>query len=225
MHMREPALVSGKHPAGTVGIYTDHIARYSDFTVSIASLNVPEGTQFAWSRGVYLAYNTNRFIREMHGDWLFMMDDDHRFDPDILTRLLDHNVDVAVALTSKKFPPYEPVLYKRTGKGYSDLEAIDLSGQSGLIQVDACGKPGMLIRKHVLDAIDDPWCEYKDSEQGAEDWDLSYKIREAGFKIHADLDLSLGHMAPVAIYKQRDPNGNWGTMLAVSNEGGVFLPG
>jgi GT2 family glycosyltransferase len=222
--MRETPAVERIHPAGTVGVYTDHIARFSDFTVSISSLQVPQGTQFAWSRGVYLAYNTNRFVREMQGEWLFLMDDDHRFDPDILMRLLDHDVDVAVALTSKKFPPYEPVLYERTGEAYSDLKSIELKGKSGLIEVDACGKPGMLIRKHVLDAIGDPWCEYKDSEQGAEDWDLSYKIRKAGFKIHADLDNKLGHMAPVAIYKQQDPNGNWGTMLAVSNEGGVFLP-
>lgn len=78
------------------------------------------------------------------------MDDDHRFDPDILTKLLDHNLDVVVALTTKKFPPYPPVLYQDRNI------PVDLTGKSGLIEVESCGKPGMLIRKNVLDVIPDP---------------------------------------------------------------------
>jgi len=111
MHDRELKSEVKDHPAGTIGIYTDHIARFSDFTVSITGLDVPQGTVMRWSRGVYLAYNTNEFIRNMTGEWLFLMDDDHRFDPNLLTQLLDHNVDVVCALTSKKFPPYPPVIY------------------------------------------------------------------------------------------------------------------
>lgn len=226
MHIREAKADVKDHPPGTVGVYTDHIARFSDFTVSIASLEVPKDTVFSWARGVYLAYNTNRFIREMQGEWLFLMDDDHRFDQDILTRLLDLDVDVAVALTSKKFPPYDPVLYRQTGDTEVNygLETIKMNGESGVIEVDACGKPGMLIRKNVLDAVGDPWCEFRDSEQGAEDWDFCLKIRDAGFTIHADLDNRLGHMAPVTIYKTQDASGTWGTTLALSNQGGVFLP-
>lgn len=227
MHAREGKGTT-EHPPGTVGIYTDHIARFSDFTVSIASLDIPEGTQLSWARGVYLAFNTNRFIRELHGEWLFMMDDDHRFEPDILTRLLDHDLDVVVALTSKKFPPYEPVLYEHNKhvEGNYGLKPIDLAGKNGLIEVDACGKPGMLIRKNVLDAIPDPWCEFRDSEQGAEDMDLCLKIKEAGFKIYADLDIKLSHMAAVAITKVQDPKGNWGSMISLGNgDNGVFIPG
>jgi hypothetical protein len=216
MHIRAANEESDRHPPGTIGVYTDHIARFSDFTVSLRGLEVPKGSIFSYSRGVYLAFNTNRFIREMEGEWLFLMDDDHRFEGDILMKLLAHDLDVVVALTSKKFPPYEPVLYR-------DGKSIDLAGLSGLQEVDACGKPGMLIRKHVLDAMDDPWCEYEDTEEGAEDMDFCYKIRKAGFKIYADLDIQLGHLVPITIYKQPDPNGNWGTMLALGNNG-VFLP-
>lgn len=206
------------HPPGTIGVYTDHIARFSDFTVSIKALIEPPGTVTAWARGVYLAYNTNRFIRELEGEWLFLMDDDHRFDPDLLIKLLDHELDVVVPITSKKFPPYEPVLYEADGS------FVDLTGKSGLIEIGACGKPGMLIRKHVLDAIPDPWCENKDTEQGAEDMDFCDKIREAGFQIFADLDLSLGHMAPYTVTKVRDLDGDWGSMLSLGSDGGVFIP-
>jgi len=235
MHIRDVPTISveSKHPAGTIGIYTDHIARFSDFTVSIISLLTPPGTVYSWARGVYLAYNTNRFIRELEGDWLFLMDDDHRFDPDILMNLLDHELDVVVALTCKKFPPYEPVLYE--GNDVEESEGafsvgtkgdvpIDLTGLSGLIEVSACGKPGMLIRKHVLDAMSDPWYEFKNNEQRAEDFDFYNKIRTAGFKIYADLDLALGHMAPYTVTKVRDVECKWRSMLAIGGDGGVLLP-
>ena len=138
----------------------------------------------------------------MQGEWLFLMDDDHRFDDDLVMKLLDHDLDVVTAITTKKFPPYAPVLYK------DDKEPIDLTGKSGLVEVYACGKPGMLIRRHVLEDIPDPWCEYQDSEMGAEDFDLCAKIRKAGYTIHADLDIPLGHMAPYTAYKTKDNNGN-----------------
>src|SRR3954463_9272378 len=99
-----------EYTPGTIGIYTDHIARFSDFSIAIRGLRVPEGTQFNWARGVYLAFNTNEFIRNMKGDWLMLMDDDHRFEPDFLERLLDHDKDVVVAHTTKKLPPYNSVL-------------------------------------------------------------------------------------------------------------------
>lgn len=232
MHLREATVrdLITEHGPGTIGIYTDHIARFSDFTVSIQGLLTPPGTEFAWSRGVYLAYNTNRFIREMSDDseWLFLMDDDHRFDPDILMKLLDHDLDVVVATTSKKFPPYEPVLYERSGEltdpnfGHTP---ISLNGKSGLVEIDACGKPGMLIKRSVLDSMSDPWCEYRDSEQGAEDIDFCIKIKEqTGVKIYADLDTQLSHMVAVAVTKAADPNGNWGSMLSLGQDKGVFLP-
>lgn len=216
---------ASKFSPGTVAIFTDHIARYSDFTVSLTMLKIPQGSHFMWARGVYLAYNFNHFAREMQGDWLFLMDDDHRFDPDLLMRLLAHDKDVVVGLTSKKFPPYDPVLYRKGNGDASDLglESIDLTGKSGLIEVDACGKPGMLIKRNVLDAIPDPWCEFRDSEQGAEDLDLCLKIREAGFKIYADLDTPVSHMVPMAVTKVQS-EGVWGTLLAVGEGKDIFLP-
>lgn len=216
LSMREQGVEVDDFSPGTVAVYTDHVARFSDFIVSLRALEVPKGSVFSYSKGVYLAYNTNRFIREMEGDWLFLMDDDHRFEPDILLRLLALDVDVAVALTSKKFPPYAPVLYR-------DGEAIDLQGESGVIEVDACGKPGMLIKRHVLEDMEDPWCEYDDTQEGAEDMNFCGKIKAAGYTIHADLDNQLAHLVPIAVYKQLDPNGNWGTMLALGDNG-VFLP-
>lgn len=44
MKLREANGVATHHPPGSVGIYTDNIARFSDFTVSMIDLKVPEGT-------------------------------------------------------------------------------------------------------------------------------------------------------------------------------------
>ena len=44
MKLREAHGIDSHHPPGSVGIYTDHIARFSDFTVSFIDLKVPKGT-------------------------------------------------------------------------------------------------------------------------------------------------------------------------------------
>lgn len=44
MKLREAQGIDSIHPPGTIGIYTDNIARFSDFTVSMIDLKVPAGT-------------------------------------------------------------------------------------------------------------------------------------------------------------------------------------
>ena len=84
-------------------------------------------------------------------------------------------------------------MHVRKTSGYPD---------SGLIEVYAAGSAGMTIKKHVLDAIGDPWMEFTPVAGGVlgEDISLCRKIRNAGFKIHVDLDNHIGHLTTVAAW-------------------------
>lgn len=44
MKLRKATGIDSIHPPGSIGIYTDNIARFSDFTVSMMDLKVPAGT-------------------------------------------------------------------------------------------------------------------------------------------------------------------------------------
>jgi hypothetical protein len=181
---------------GTVGVVSGDTVRYPDFCQSLVILGKPEGTRLIWSKSHDVTGNCNVICRKFLGDWVWLIGDDHVFDPDILIRLLEHDVDVVVPLCLKRTPPYDPVVYDRQNM-QSEYVGAELPG-SGLYQVYAAGQAGMLIRRHVLDAIQDPWFETK----GGPNEDLMFcaKVRDAGFKIWCDVDARLGHIATHTVW-------------------------
>jgi hypothetical protein len=181
---------------GTVGVVSSEVVRYADFCQALVILGKPEGTRLIWAKSHDVATNCNIICRKFLGDWVWLIGDDHVFDPDILIRLLEHEVDVVVPLCLKRTPPYDPVVYSRQNM-QSEYVGADLP-ESGLTQVYAAGQAGMLIRRHVLDAIADPWFEV----QGGANEDLTFcaKIREAGFRIWCDVDVRLGHMNTYTVW-------------------------
>ncbi len=99
---------------------------------------------FCWSWGELLAYSahslceSNEYIHRdkstmswhaaarngladrMLGDWLFMLDTDHAFEPDLLGRLLhrlnEHQLDVVTGVYVFKRPPHSPVIFGRVNR-------------------------------------------------------------------------------------------------------------
>lgn len=177
--------------SGTIGVVSGEFVRYSDFCQALTILGKPDGTKLIWAKSPDVAGNCNIICRKFLGDWVWLIGDDHVFNPDILIRLLAHNVDVVVPLCLKRSPPYDPVVYShQNDKG--EYVGGNLP-KTGLAEVYAAGQAGMLIRRRVLDAIDNPWFEC----EGGPNEDLVFcaKIRDAGFKIWCDVDCLLGHMA------------------------------
>jgi hypothetical protein len=84
-----------------------------------------------------------------------------------------------------------------------------------LHEIYAAGSAGMLIRKHVLDAIKRPVFT---TEKGMQNEDLLFckKVREAGFKIWCDVDQKMGHIGLHTVYPMWDGN-RWGSILDFGN--------
>lgn len=217
--MRE---VESQHPAGTIAIPVGALGRYWQLYASLDTLHVPQGTELMFAEGVNVAYNLNKIIREMKGEWLWVMGDDHRFKDDMLMKLLGHEVDVVVPVCSRRGVPFQTVLYK-----YASLDATaymtyswdELSNDypnGGLAVVEAAGSAGMLIRKVVLEQIGDPWFVWYE-EKVSEDVGFCLKARKAGFNIYADLDQTLPHITPCELEPYRDVNGKWQVAVSVNN--------
>jgi hypothetical protein len=199
--------------SGTIGVLSSELARYADFSIALMHLNKPAGTRLAWTKGVNVVNNMNRMVTQLHGDWLWVLGDDHVFDPDLLVRLLTHDVDVVVPLCLKHSPPYDPVVYSHQNENGEYVGHTDLP-ESGLHPIYAAGTAGMLIRRHVLDALQDPVFE----THGGLNEDLTFcaKVRAAGFRIWCDVDSPLGHLSQISVWPTYE-DGQWQIGLNLGN--------
>lgn len=200
------------HPPGTIVLPNAvGIVRYVQFAASMFQLEQPEGTTISIHRSASVAENTNASIREMTGEWAWLIADDHVFPPDTLLRLLDRQVDIIVPVCCKRAPPYPLVLFHEHGtrewggREYPAWQALHHSElpEEGVFTVDAAGSAGMLIRRRVLDAIGEPWFENSPGAAGNEDVLFCKKAREHGFDIHVDSEVFIGHLSDHCVWPDK----------------------
>lgn len=203
---------------GTIAIPCGELGRYSAFSYSMACLQYPPGTTIAMMQSLSIPRNLNMIIRDAlakpETEWVWLQADDHVFEADTLHRLLEREVDVLVPLILRRRPPFAPVLFKServNADGITEYEpfAYDELPREGLLEVHSAGTGGMLVRRRVLEAIGDPWFEFKQGELLSEDVDFCRKIRAAGFRIHADMEVRMGHVGNFLVWPKLDDSG-WG---------------
>lgn len=215
---RVPGTFTGRvaSAGGTIGILSGSRTCYPSFGRALAICGKPDGTRLIWTESSDIVGNCNTICRNYRGEWVWFLGDDHVFDPDILIRLLARDVDVVVPLCLKRTPPYDPVVYGGQND-QGEYFVADLPG-TGLAEVYACGSAGMLVRGHVLDAIDDPWFE----SHGGLNEDLTFcaKVRDAGFPIFCDVDVQIGHLNTYTVWPRWDEG--WNAGLDVGN--GTTIP-
>jgi hypothetical protein len=196
---------------GTVGVVASEAARYTQFAIALSALEMPGDSVLRWVISGDRVSGQNELVKNLHGDWLFIMGDDHAFGPGLLRQLLAHDVDVVVPLCLSRRTPFNPYCFqKRDGMVPLDLSACP---SKGLVEVEAAGSAGMLIRRHVLEAVGDPWFEYMSE---GEDIAFCDKARAAGFKIHVDLGAPLGHIASTILWPSFN-GGRWLTGMTVAD--------
>lgn len=197
------------HPPGCVGVCVQETGRYTAFTESMSSLQTPPGTQVLWRYGSHIVNGMNWLVDNMAGEWLWIMGDDHSFDPHMLMRLLDHNVDVVVPLCLMRQQPFAPVV--RVNEEGNVIDLTKLKPSEGLIEIHSAGSAGMLIRKSVLERVREafPGRVFVEDGDVSEDFLFCSRVRELGIPIHCDLGSRLGHMAVVGIWPGVGPDGHF----------------
>ncbi len=230
-------------PPGLFGIVANESARYTTFTGHVLSLVMPNNSRYAIHTGCYVVDSCNRLLDGLleHEDWVMIMGDDHQFPPELILKLLTlmyrDDLDIIVPVCFKREFPPTPVLYKYreadesvaatfaydAGEGRA-LYPINLNDfpKGGLIEVDGAGSAGMVVRKRVVDAMEAPWFRLGVGHWG-EDLDFCRRAQDLGFKIHADLDMSLGHIVNTCLWPVRNPAGEWAVEYDFGNQGGFVL--
>lgn len=204
--------VGGRLTPGTVAIAADETARYTAFAMSLQNLEAPAGSVTLWQLGSDVAAGRNRACESLQGDWLFFVDDDHAFAPDILMRLLNHDKPIVAPNVLRRHQPFKSV-------ACVDDKVLELEGEPRLVEVQHTGSSGMLIRREVIEAVEPPWFELGNGI--SEDVNFCRKARAAGFDIHVDLGTLLGHISTVVIWPAYD--GKWSVGLSLMDGSEIGL--
>ncbi len=167
-------------------------------------------------------------IRQLRDNdkWVWILGDDHVWPQDCLTKLLetmDENdeIDILVPLVVKRNPPWHLVLFHEAGvyddglprwKPYNWEEVPEM----GVFEVDAAGNAGMLVRREVLETVGDPWFRSSGGVVLNEDVTFCADAREAGFRVFATADVTMGHLG---IFNVRPfyRDGRWGALTEFSS--------
>lgn len=213
---------------GLVGIIANDSARFSLFASCVTKLDTPDGWDVEWLIGGDWCGARNTLAAmtlESDREWLWFMDDDHAFPPNLLLRMLRrallNNLDLVAPICLTRVAPFEPVTY--TEKVAENLYLpipLSTAPESGVVELEAGGCAGMLIRRSVLEAIEPPWFEYTDR---SEDIVFCEKAKAAGFRLWADLGARLGHITTAVVWPAVN-DGEWVTGVTVGRDLNLFIP-
>jgi hypothetical protein len=154
----------GRKPIGTIAYMGGVVAIPEEFTYSLANMIAynyeyvclpNEYIHLDRAKISYHCFARNSLVDRMKGDWLLMLDTDHRFDPDVCARILHlaekYKVDVISGIYCYKYEPYSPVAFRWNGEGYEPIGDWDRSVD--LFRVDSSGAGCLWVRKNVFKRI------------------------------------------------------------------------
>lgn len=205
------------------GVLSNEAARYAEFWACMMRLEMPSGSVQDVAIGTDYVSNQNLLAQRCLDDgfdYLWLMGDDHSFAPDLLERLLvsarAYDLPILVPLCSTRRAPFSLVDYGRNpdpdGPDYLSVSLTDIPGE-GIIELDAAGSAGMLIRRDVLETVPQPWFE---NSPRSEDIVFCERAVAAGFKIHADVACRLGHILTAVVTPGHTGDG-WVTGLVMGD--------
>lgn len=132
---------------------------------------------------------------------LIMMDADMLYHPQTLIKLLSRQLDVVGALCWRRYPPFDPLLYKGKLGYYEELQWPDVKDQE-LVEVDATGTGCLMFNTEVFKNISPPWfvddAPNPNEDDGGvvgEDIGFCSKLRNAGYQIFVDLTVPTEHLS------------------------------
>jgi GT2 family glycosyltransferase len=138
-------------------------------------------------------------------NYIFYLDSDTKFPPDLLVRLLSHRKDLIGAVVTKRVPPYNPCVYK----GRKQMQKVDKLGWTwlskvgaGIEEIDGIGMASTLISMKVFKKMKQPWFFFP--LDIGEDLSFCERTQKEGFKLYCDTDLALLHEGEIKHYGWKD---------------------
>ncbi len=225
--------VQSEYPAGLVAtVASGDSVRFSSFMMALGALKVPQGSAYNMIGSAYVHKNRNGAVEKLLAhdkwQWLLFVDDDNPPMPDMLLKLLAHNVDVVGGLYLHRAWPFYPHVYRRSvidpNKPYENLPHTDIKADT-LMAVDAVATGGMLIRRPVLEKLGPQCFNYMQVPNGSwmgEDLSFCMRAQDAGFGIFVDTAVALPHLRSFAL-TPAFPNGECTPAIILDNGLAVLI--
>lgn len=135
---------------------------------------------------------------------LIMMDTDQVYPFDTIPKLLSHKVDVCGVLVHRRYPPFDPILYRGSLAKYTHVP-YDECYSGNLVEVDATGCGCLCYDMECFTDIKQPFFKMTTNDKGktvGEDIHCCFKLREAGRRIFIDTSIEVDHLTLYRVNKQ-----------------------
>jgi hypothetical protein len=152
--------------------------------------------------------------------WLLQIDSDMVFDPPSIQTLIESG--------NAQTHPIVGGLYMGTGQNglqteaeagwfsVDGMHALEPAHARGLERVDYVGAGALLVHRHVFEHLGklhprpQPWFQEvaRDGRVDGEDWEFCRRATDAGFPIHANADVRLGHIKTAVLRPDPAQNGS-----------------
>jgi len=136
---------------------------------------------------------------------LIMMDIDQTYPVDAITKLLSHNLPVVGCLVHRRYPPFDPLIFKGDINTYQHIAEWE---EGELIEVDATGTGCLMFDMRVFHDLPPPWFRFRpnpDPERSGtvgEDFGCCSDLRKIGHKIFVDTSIKCGHLSTMEITEE-----------------------
>lgn len=194
---------------GTIGVMGGIAFTHTEFMWSLAQMIefnhaylLQPGEQIHLERATVSlhALARNDLVQKMQGDWLFQLDTDHLFEPDLLVRLLvamqEFQCDVVTAIYCHKGPPHPPVLFNwEEGGGLRHI--VDWDKKMKGFEVGGAGAGALLVKRSVFERIRDELGDepFSTIEHMGEDLSFFWRLKKLGIKVFAAGRVESYHLA------------------------------
>ena len=172
----------------------------------------------ACTSGPLVAAARNVLVREFlatDAEWLLMLDADMVFRPDAVLDLL-----VSADPIQRPIVGGLCLMTRALGEGHAEagwfrpdgLATLKHRIASGLIQVDYVGTGAMLAHRSVYERLAElhhgsqPWFQEveRDGRVDGEDYEFCRRATTAGFPIHVNADVRIGHVRTFTVYPLKE---------------------
>lgn len=208
---------------GVVAVCCHELSRFASFSECLGNLRKPAGVTVEVEQGMDVALNRRAIVRralERDVEWVLFIDDDMLFKPDLLLRLLAHDLPVVGSLYFNRNPAFYAMAFNQyhvvDGKPMWAPVTMKGAPASGLVEVLALGTGGLLVKTEVFRAIPpDTWFIHG---EGTEDLPFCQRVIEAGYKIYLDLEVVMGHISTYAVWPTFTETQDWKAGIQLTKE-------
>lgn len=171
-----------------------------------------DGVVFMASSLIYDSRNQLARQAQVEGyDYIFWLDSDMIFEPDVLVRLKEaiKDKDIVCGKYYGRRAPFRPIIYSRVEYEECELGVIPVSEnyynspKEGMFEIEGCGFGCVLMKTAVATDVQSKYgLPFSPLAGFGEDLSFCYKARKAGYKIYCEPAIKLGHIAQITITEE-----------------------